>query len=816
MPTQNYIAKNIAQILATNVNLPLPNTVIAHLATDSRKITFPSESIFFALDGNQNAHQFIPELIKLGVKNFVVSEDIFEPEVNIFKVNNTTEALQQLAAYHRKQFDFPIIGITGSNGKTIVKEWLYQLLSVEKNVIRSPKSYNSQIGVALSVWQLSDQYNLGIFEAGISEPNEMAKLQQIINPNIGILTNIGTAHDEGFESTEQKLNEKLKLFTNADILFYNPKYSISKRIDSLRCKKFTWGESETDLQIISTTKIEEGTEIKLNYSSNTFSIRIPFTDSAAIENSVICCAVLLYFEYSPETIAQRFKQLIPVAMRMDIREGINNCTIINDAYNSDLNALEIALDVLKHQKQHQKTTVILSDIFQSGISSKLLYQKVNNLLINKKIDRLIGIGKDISAHGNLFLLEKQFYLNTQDFLNNINLGDFNNEVILLKGSRKFEFEVIGKRLEQKIHETVFEINLNALINNLNYYKTILKPKTKLMAMVKAFSYGSGSFEIANILQFYRVNYLAVAYVDEGTELRMNGVTLPIMVMSPDVSSFEMLLSNCLEPEIYNFRILKSFIDFIRHKKVENYPIHLKIDTGMHRLGFEKNELHDLIDLLNTNNKCIQIKSVFTHLVSSEDPQNDDFTKHQLEVFDSICKTLEVETKQKFLRHSLNTAGISRFPNAQSDMVRLGIGLYGIPTTAKDAKHLQPIGTLRTTITQIKDVEAGDSIGYGRKATLSRKSRIATVKIGYADGLSRALSNGVGSLLVNGKLAPIVGNVCMDMTMLDVTDIACNEGDDVIVFNDVLKVETIAQQLNTNAYEILTNVSQRVKRIYYYD
>ncbi len=813
---QIYTAKLIADILSYKKTLPVPESEIVYLATDSRKITFPESSLFFALSGKVNAHQFIPDLIQLGVKNFVVTEDVSYPNVNILKVDNALNALQEVAKFHRTKFDLPVIGITGSNGKTIVKEWLYQLLSVEKNVIRSPKSYNSQLGVALSVWQINDQHNLGIFEAGISEPNEMENLQEMIQPTIGILTNLGSAHDAGFESDEQKLNEKLKLFSNVDVLFFNPKYAVSKEIDKLSCRKFTWGDANTDLIVIKVEKVNSTSEITFQYAYNTHTIVIPFTDTAAIENSIQCCAVLLYFNYPIDIIKERCKQLIPVAMRMDIRQGVNNCTIINDAYTTDLNSLEIALDVLTHQKQHQKTTVILSDIYQSGISNPVLYKSVNELLLNKKIDRLIGIGANISAYGNLFQLDKQFYLNTTDYLNHINISDFYDEAILVKGSRKFEFENISKRLEQQIHETVFEINLNSLINNLNYYKSVINPKTKLMAMVKAFSYGSGSFEIANILQFHRVDYLAVAFVDEGTELRLNGITLPIMVMSPDVSSFETLVRHCLEPELYSFRILQSFIDFLKNKNIKDYPIHIKFDTGMHRLGFEKNDLPELINLLTSNKAFIQIKSAFTHLVASEDERQDEFTKQQLSVFKTICDTLETETNQQFLRHCLNTAGISRFENAHLDMVRLGIGLYGIPTTTKDAQYLKPIGTLRTTITQIKNVRAGDTVGYGKKAALLRDSRIATVKIGYADGLNRALGNGVGNLLLHGKLAPIIGNVCMDMTMIDVTDIPCQEGDDVIIFNEVLKVETIAEQLNTNTYEILTNVSQRVKRVYFYD
>lgn len=730
---------------------------------------------------------------------------------------DTLKALQLVAANHRKQFNYPVIGVTGSNGKTIVKEWLFQLLSIDHHIVRSPKSYNSQIGVPLSVWQMNDMADLAIFEAGISMPNEMLNLVNVIQPTIGVFTNIGSAHNEGFESIEQKLTEKFKLFGDVNTFIY-PKDELTGFANEIPGKQqISWSTTDTSATVF-VKEIERKslhTKITGVIKAHEHTIEIPFIDEASVKNAITCWCVLIALEIPQNQVKQRMKELAPIEMRLKLRKGVNNCTVINDSYNSDLGSLQIALDFLQQQQQHPKRTLILSDIFQSGISSKELYAKVAQLLASAKVDRLIGIGPEIASQEQLFNLEKEFYVNTDAFLAEFSGAKFNNENILLKGSRLFEFEQISKLLEQKVHETVFEINLNGLIQNLNYYKSMLQPETKLMAMVKAFSYGSGSFEIANVLQFHKVDYLAVAYVDEGVELRKAGIKLPIMVMSPDVFAFESLLRSNLEPELYNFRILNEFVSFLHTHHSQEYKIHLKIDTGMHRLGFQEEDIDKLVSILKAN-PHIKVASVFSHLAASEDAEEDGFTQKQLDLFLRVADKLKQLLGYSFIRHICNSAGIVRHPEAHLDMVRLGLGLYGIDSAVKNNRLLQPIGTLKTTITQIKELAPGETVSYNRRGKINVPSKIATVKLGYADGLSRKLGNGVGEMLVNGKRAPIIGSVCMDMTMLNVTEIDCKETDEVIVFNEELRVEELAEKIGTIPYEVLTGISQRVKRVYVYE
>ncbi|MFN6090945.1 MAG: bifunctional UDP-N-acetylmuramoyl-tripeptide:D-alanyl-D-alanine ligase/alanine racemase [Bacteroidota bacterium] len=826
----SYSLQQIAEVLG--VDCRIGNEAAAHISfliTDSRKVVDPEHSLFFAIKGERHdGHLYIADLYAQGVRNFIVSEEAVAeqlPQANFILVMSPLNAMQQLAAWHRRKFSVPVIGVTGSNGKTIVKEWLYQLLREDYSIVRSPKSYNSQIGVPLSLWQMEESHTLGIFEAGISQPDEMLKLGEMIRPTIGVFTNIGSAHDENFNDLNAKVVEKLKLFVHAHQLVYCKDYTAihelvnSAGLLSSHCNTFTWSrKSKADLQIGRIAKHDHDTEIQGIYKNQFIGIKIPFTDEASIENAIHCWALMLFLEISNEQISKRFELLSPVAMRLEMKEGINNCSVINDSYNSDFGSLTIALDFMLQQKQHERRTLILSDILQSGKSEEVLYKQVADLLSQKKINRLIGIGEAISRQSNIFKIEKSFYNSTDEFLRDLNYASFNDETILIKGARSFGFERISKSLQQKAHETVLEINLNAVVHNLNLYRSRLRPETKLMVMVKAFSYGSGSFEIANILQFHRADYLAVAYADEGVELRKSGITLPIMVMNPEEQSFDAMINYQLEPDIYSFRILNHFTEALKRRGEENitrFPVHIELDTGMHRLGFDENDINEMIIRIK-NNKFIKVASVFSHLVASDELEHDQFTRDQIARFNKISMTLQSHFNYPILRHILNSSGILRFPEAQFEMVRLGIGLHGIAATANEQRQLQMVATLKTTISQLKTVAAGDTIGYSRRGVAQRDMLIATVGIGYADGLSRRLGNGVGKMLVNGQLAPIVGSICMDMTMLDVTGMDVREGMEVIVFGQENSILEIAQQLGTIPYEVLTGISERVKRVYYHE
>lgn len=812
-----YQIQDLSIIIADRLVLPHPEQIIRHILTDSRKVSEASSSIFFALNARRDAHQYIPQLYEIGLRSFVITDENFSivnyPEANFIWVKDTLKALQQLVAHHRSNFLYPVIGITGSNGKTIVKEWLFQLLATDYKLIRSPKSYNSQIGVPLSVWEMTRDYDLAIFEAGISTVQEMNRLEKIIRPTIGILTNIASSHDEGFESRTQKLQEKLRLFKNSESLIINSKY-ISEVSDTQ--KTFTWSfEEEADLKIIDINTNNGNSLIKGIYKKMEITILIPFTDKASIENAVICWATMLYLNYNQQIIAQRIEKLLVVKMRLELKSGIHQTAIIDDSYNSDFSSLEIAIDFLNQQSQYPTKTLILSDIHQSGIPAAQLYQKVAQLLENKGIDKFIGIGEDLQKHQVNFKMNKWFFKDTDDFLERFDKQIFKNETILLKGARHFEFERISKMLTQKVHDTVLEINLNALVHNLNHYKFKLAPGVKLMAMVKAFAYGSGSDEIANILQHHKVDYLAVAYADEGVALRQAGITLPIMVLSPEVSSFEALISNQLEPELYSFRILEAFANYLSDHQIESYPVHIKLDTGMHRLGFTDEDIVELISFL-LSHTALKVKSALSHLAASESEIHFNYTQHQIQLFDEFSNQLSEALGYTFIKHIANTAAISKWPQAQFDMVRLGIGLYGIESIMSERAALQNVATLKTTITQIKKLKKGETVGYGRSGVMEKDGEIATVKIGYADGYPRALGNGVGYMMINGKRAPTIGSICMDMTMLDITGLAIKEGDDVIIFGEELSVYDLSKQLNTIPYEVITNISQRVKRVYFYE
>ena len=804
--------------------------LIENLLTDSRKLLFPSSSLFFALNGiGRNGDSFIKELYARGVRNFVVDQHVGNDnlneysQANFLKVRDVLVALQMLARVHRHRFNYPVIGITGSNGKTIVKEWLTQLLGDDYNIVRNPKSYNSQIGVPLSVWRMNEDHTLGIFESGISQAGEMKQLQQIIEPEIGIVTFIGEAHAEGFSSLQQKIQEKLLLFTNTkllvfciddELLFKEIKVFVANTNPALQL--FCWSKKgDADLQIKNTKRQQTSTEIVCEYKGESFLFSIPFTDKASVNNAITSCAVLLALNIPTNAIPAKMQALRRVEMRLELKQGKNNCSIINDSYSADLQSLAVSLDFLSQQNQQEKRTVILSDILQSGESASSLYNKVAQLLLQNNVYRLIGIGQVITENAKLFssLKETFFYTDTESFLNNLSQHTFREEVILLKGARVFQFEKISRLLEQKFHETQLEINLNALRHNLAVYKKMLQPGVKMMAMVKAFSYGSGGFEIANVLQHTGVDYLAVAYADEGVELRATGIKLPVMVLNAEAAGFENMVKNTLEPELYSFTILNSFVSFLKDKNITDYPVHIKIDTGMHRLGFEEREIAALCSILQVNT-CLKVVSVFSHLAASGSSSHDDFTNQQTNTFSSAADHIEGAIGYSFIRHIANSSAIYRHPHLQMNMIRLGIGLYGIDGTSTVQHQLQNVTTLKTTVAQIKNVKKGESIGYNRAAIADKDLKIATVRIGYADGYPRLLSNGIGKMMVNGNSAAVIGNICMDMTMLDITGMEVFEGDEVIVFGEEPNVATIASWAQTISYEILTNISQRVKRVYF--
>lgn len=806
---------------------------IEKLLFDSRKISHPQSSVFIpVVSERRNAHKFIREVYNAGVRFFLTSEEIdisSLPDAWVVKVEDTLKAVQKLAACYRAGFSIPVIGITGSNGKTVIKEWLYHLLENDYKLVRSPKSFNSQIGVPISVWLLRPGTEMGIFEAGISQAGEMENLEKIIKPTIGIFSNIGESHNEGFLNIRHKINEKLLLFKNSHTLIYNKDYHelhdcilqfathLKNNLDK-EIKLLEWSKkSEADLQITSIEKNAGQTTIQAIFQAEHISLTIPFTDDASIENCIHCWLTLLHLQVPQKEMNSRFEKLLPVAMRLELIKGINHCTLINDSYNSDVSSFSIALDFLIQQNQHENKTVILSDILQSGRDNEL-YDEVAELLKQKKIKRLIGIGETISRNKKVFRanrsLHSTFFKTTEEFLSTIDSSSFHQECILIKGARKFGFEKIAKRLQERIHQTVMEINLNALIQNYKTYQSLLKKETKIMAMVKAFSYGSGSYEVANKLQFEGVDYLAVAYTDEGILLRKNGITLPIMVMNADENSFDQIIEWKLEPEIYNFRTLYKMLETALANDIIDYPVHIKIDTGMHRLGFEPDDIHLLCDVLSRH-KEVKIASAFSHLAGSEDETLDHFTSHQTALFQSMTDEIAHKLQYPFLRHLCNSSGIVRHPNLHFDMVRLGLGLYGIDSTKKMKPVLRNVSRLKTSVAQIKKITANETVGYNRKGTVQRDTTIATVCVGYADGVPRRLGNGKGFMTLHNTLVPIVGNVCMDMCMLDVTDLPqTKEGDIVEIFGESYSVEEVAKCAETIPYEILTGISQRVKRVYF--
>ena len=821
-----YDIYSIAKIIDGKViGSPSSNSIYT-LLIDSRRIVSTENTLFFALVGDQHdGHHYITSLVKRGFKNFVVSTQQELPkDCCQLLVSDTLFALQELAKHHRQQFNYPVVGITGSNGKTIVKEWLFQLLQPNLNVVRSPKSYNSQIGVPLSVWKMAKNHEIALIEVGISKVGEMRKLQEIVQPADVLITNIHEAHDENFENRIVKAQEKVALAKSAKRIFYCSDYDeLNKTVSELQnVVKVAWSENDKNCHfyVKNIKKHQKSTEITSIYAKKSLKIEIPFNDDASIENAIHCWLYLLANGNDNTIIAERMLKLVPVTMRLELKAGINGSTIINDSYNSDIASLGIALDLLNQQQQHENKVLILSDIYESGKELQNLYTEVAELVRAKNINQIVAVGEQLSQNQNCFeAINARFFDSTKDVIDALGTLQLENSAILIKGSRVFQFEKISRALEHKNHETVLEINLTAIQNNLNYYRSLLKPSTKVMVMVKAFSYGSGTYEIANVMQHNNVDYLGVAYVDEGIALRKSGVTLPIMVMNPEREAFHAMIKYKLEPEVYNLELLTDFIDVLGTSLMSDgtvFPIHIKLDTGMHRLGFQENELGDLMTVL-TSTEIVKVHSVFSHLVGSGNEELDEFTESQFNKFDLMSAKIENELPYSFDRHILNSSGVERFPESQCDMVRLGIGVHGVAVASKTQRKLEQVAVLKSSISQIRKVKKGDSVGYNRSGIAEQDMKIATVSIGYADGFSRRLGNGKGKMIVNGKLAMVVGDVCMDMCMLDITDIDCKEGDNVIVFGDKkYTLLNLSNDLETIPYEVLTSISQRVKRVYFWE
>ena len=825
----NYTIEKITTLIGAR-RIGTADAKIGWLLTDSRSLCFPEETLFFALKSARNdGHRYIEDLYRRGVRNFVVESNskfsVLNSQLegaNFLVVPSPLEALQRLAERHRDEFDCPIVGITGSNGKTMVKEWLYQLLSPQMTVTRSPKSYNSQIGVPLSIWLLNDQTQVGLFEAGISEPGEMDALHDIIQPTIGVLTSLGAAHQENFRSLEEKCMEKLQLFKGAKVIAYNSDDDIVSRCirrSGYQGEKIGWSRENISapLYIEQVTSETSSTRVSFIYKGSRGEYQLPFYDEASLQCSFACAAIALYLGVAPDQLAERMMTLEPVAMRLEVKEGQRGCTLINDSYNSDINSLGIALDFMSRRVNDPcRFTLVLSDIFQSGMPPVELYREVSSLCQKRNISKLIGIGPNITSQRAVFSVgEEYFFATTDDFLHSDVFRHLHDEVVLIKGARPFGFDRITERLEQKVHETILEVNLNALGDNLNYYRSFMKPETKLVCMVKADAYGAGAVEVAKTLQDHRVDYLAVAVADEGVTLRRHGITQNIMIMNPEMTAFKTMFDYDLEPEVYSFRLMEALIQAAEKQGITGWPVHIKLDTGMHRLGFDpEKDMDALIHRLQHQNAIIP-RSVFSHFVGSDSVDFDRFSAEQFRKFDTASAKLQAAFSHKILRHICNSAGIVHFPERHLDMCRLGLGLYGYDPMGADAP-LRPVSTLKTTILQLRRVPKEETVGYSRKGILKRDSLIAAIPIGYADGLSRHLGRGAGYCLVNGQKAPYVGNICMDVAMIDVTDIPCQEGDSVEIFGDHLPVDVLSNVLDTIPYEVLTAVSGRVKKVYFQD
>jgi alanine racemase len=797
--------------------------------TDSRRLFYPETTLFFALYGQRrNGQAFIPDLYLRGVRNFIIYDALDSkdfPEANFILVKDSLRALQLLAAFHRLQFDIPVLGITGSNGKTIVKEWLNQLLEDQFQIVRSPRSYNSQIGVPLSIWQINVRHNLALIEAGISQMKEMRILEEMIKPTLGVFTNIGEAHDQGFENTETKIREKLELFKDSIALIYpSDQKELKKVIRSWHAlhpalELISIGKQEDAvIQIKKIEKLQGHTAITLIYKNQSIYLEIGFEDNAAIQNALTSIGVMLYLKIPVSELQSRVNRLNPLAMRMELKTGINHSSVINDSYSADISSLTMALDFLFQQKQHSKRTLILSDILETGRKPQSLYKEVAGLLRKYPVDRLIGVGEQLVAAESLFnesgIKDRVFFGSTDALMDVLPKLEFRDETILLKGARVFGFERIDQELSLQVHETLLEVNLEAMAHNLNQYQQILRPSTKIMAMVKAFSYGTGGFEIARLLEFHKVDYLGVAFADEGISLRKAGIRLPIIVMNPEENAMAPFIEWQLEPVIFSFRGLKALYKLLKDSVTSHFPIHIELETGLNRLGFSAAEIPDLIEQLKKE-PAFRVQSVFSHLAASEEPQQDDFTQEQFDRYLSMTGRIRDSLGYTFIQHISNSAGLVRNPVLQLDMVRLGIGLYGIDPASSGILDLKEVGTLKTTIAQIKKLGAGETVGYNRQGLVDHSMKIGTLRLGYADGYPRSLGNGVGKVLYKGRLVPTIGSISMDMTMIDISEIPdAKEGDELIIFGNELSVSKLASWAGTIAYDILAGISQRVKRVYF--
>jgi len=826
----NYSIAEIAEIIPVKTGRILDaEAIVSTLLTDSRSLTLPRETLFFALTTpNDDGHNYIPELMDQGVRNFVVAAS-YHPlpgyeGANYLGVDSPLDALQALATWHRRRFrDLPVIGITGSRGKTTVKEWLYQLLKDDYHIVRSPRSYNSQIGVPLSLWDIDVNTNLAIIEAGISTTGEMDNLQAMIRPTIGIITNLGAEHNEGFASMEEKAREKAKILNRCECIIYCADDPIVTRtieplVASDVAVEVAWSthHHQAQLYIAHIDHQSDHVTIQYVYQGSHGEIELPCVSERDVNNAITCLAVMLYLNIDKAIIAERMRRLTIVETRLNVIEGINECTVIVDSYTSDYHSLTPALNFMSRRAGPRKTTVILSDLAPETYRNDELYIRVSELLKNKRVTRLVGIGQEMCRYRQYFedLPETLFFPSTKEAIDALSQSDFENETILIKGGVEDKFDQFIDLLEAKQHMTVEEVNLNALANNFKFFKSLIKPTTKTMGMVKASGYGTGSYEIAKTLLDRGCDYLAVAVQDEGVELRKAGIVMPIVVLNPSVVNYKSLFQYQLEPEVYSLEMCRELIKEGGKYGVHHFPVHIKIDTGMHRLGFVKEQLPELLDLLHSQ-QVIVPASVFSHLAAAEDPQQDDYTQGQFDYFDQCSNILQAGFEHHIMCHILNTSGIVRFPEQQGDMVRIGIGLYGIQTISDGSEQsLQPVASLYTVIISIKQWPAGTTIGYNRCGTLTRDSRIATLTIGYADGFDRHFGNGRVSVWVNGTLCPTVGNVCMDAVMVDVTDADCQVGDAVEIFGEHIPIEKLSEARNTIPYEILTSVSPRVKRVYY--
>ena len=813
-----FSSKEISEILNCKVS-GVGDFEIKEVSVDSRSVNRPEATLFFALKGvNHDAHDYIKELYAQGVRNFVISDMHYEfttlEQAVFFIVPDVLAALQQLATWHRDHTQAEILAITGSNGKTVVKEWLYQFFADEPGIYRSPRSYNSQIGVPLSLLGIEPHTRLAIIEAGISKPGEMDKLQRMIQPQIGLFTHLGDAHGENFVSRRQKLAEKALLFKDCDYIIGRDSRVLDHIMSLVKpqAKKISWGKTtRANVRVMMNQLTPRGRQLQLIYSDRRFDLNIPFADEASFENCMNAVCVLLLKGDSPESIAQRVERLQPIAMRMEIKDGINHCVLINDYYNSDASSFQLALKTLAMQDAGREKVVILSDFVDTGTAERELYQEVAILLRRAKISVFIGIGEKLSRYKPYFLVpECRCYKDTDSFLRQENRENFKDQVILIKGARKFRFEYIAGFLQKQSHATVLEVDMDAMVNNLNYFRSLVPPKTMFAVMVKAFSYGSGSVEIANLLQYQGVNYLMVAFADEGVELRAAGITIPIGVMNPEPEAFDNMIEFNLEPEIYSLELLEAFDEALMKHGIVDYPVHLKLNTGMNRSGLDPEELPQLLKFFEVKRRVI-IRSMFSHLAGSDEAVHDDYTLSQINLFIQMTEEVQSHFPYRIIRHILNSAGIERFGQYAFDMVRLGIGLHGI-----SAVHapLIPVSSFKTYIASIRNVKGNQTVGYGRKGVLTQDSRIAVIPVGYADGLNRHLSRGIGEVMVKGKRVPIVGNICMDACMIDITGMDVQVGDEVEIFGKHIPVTELSQKLDTIPYEVLTAVSQRVKRVYY--